>query len=375
MPVGVDEAGVIQGRGVLTTRLRKLEATAVVPVLVLDDNVEPALFGRPLRAVAENERLVGLIGVDEAEVQGFFPGETIVPIQLEMSQPLPGPPIAWEALNAIACDGPIPGAELRTFQSLLGSGTLFAIRNPTPPDRDLPWSRHGEWWVLRHDPIGPMGVVDAAAYAPVLSWFPSVAARTRALAVSLGVIFTIAALGASLLRSQRGKLLALGAVTVVALAGLAAWGHRQSPINAVGGNLAVLSGALVQYDVWDYRTTLGGGETAFNWTGNTRPMLMSSEQAAGQQVVLECGGDGVPTQITARLGARHKLACLSRTVEPNSPNLQPRARPDLSESPMHVLVRRAYLAPGIKTLGQFPSTDKQSWPSIILKREIDRVTP
>src|ERR1041384_660037 len=92
------------------------QVDAIVPLLALrvpilqikwtiaDD--PPHLVRAPLHLLAEDERLVGFTAIDLAFARPLFPGRRIIPISLDPIDPLPGPPAAWEALNAVVFDSP-----------------------------------------------------------------------------------------------------------------------------------------------------------------------------------------------------------------------------------------------------------------------------
>jgi hypothetical protein len=66
------------------------------------------------------------------------------------------------------------------------------------------------------------------------------------------------------------------------------------------------------------------------------------------------------------------LCCTSLRADvslPLRPTVRAGVRAGDTDSPMQLLVRAAYLEPGMKTLGQYPSKDERPWPSVILERE------
>jgi hypothetical protein len=296
----------------------------------------------------------------------LFPGKRVIAIPLDVGNPMPGAPVAWEALDAVVSDGRFVGADVRTFRALLGSGVAFAIRSQRAPDSTWPWRRRGDWWVLRYEPTGPMTAVSPAAYAPVRSWAAGVPARTRALIVGVGVLTAIAALAATLLRG-RIACLALAAVVVGSLLGFGAWSRRQSPVRKVESVVSTIDRPLVQNDLWEFQTSAVPAEMTFNSFADTRPILASPEQVERQGVTLVCAGDGSLSRVTARLGRGEALACLSKLVEPMKGELQPLS--DQRNSPMWSVVREAYLAPQIRALGESKQNGGGVWPGIVLERE------
>ena len=371
MPVLVDADGPVEIRaeGLLTTRVEKPARPVVVPVLMLDRDLEDAGFSTTLKPLSDEERLVGVIGLATPDVGGLFPGREVISIRLDLSQPSPGAPITWEALDAIVCGGDFSGVDAGLYRALLGSNVVFAVHSGSVPDPLYPWRREGEWWVLRHESLGPREPISSAAYLPISGWTPGASARTRMLVLLTGVVFAIGAVGATLMRSRRAGVAALAGVVVVATIGTGAWA-RASRVKSVESAVITLSEALTQHDLWSYRFSDVAAGCSFDFFGNTRPILFSLEQARTQDVSLECDARGVPKRITARLGRGQKLACMSRIVEPTKLESHPVTPP--ADSPMLPLVRQAYLAPGVRVLGQVDQDEAEgAWPAIVL----DRVMP
>ena len=350
-----------------------------------DEVTSPVML--PLLLLNENERLVGLIGaVSAADAQALFPGKTIVAVKLDAVTPLPGTPAAWEVLDAVVCDSvtSLPAGNASTYRTLLGSGAVFAVRSSQAPDTIWPWQRQGPWWILRYDPLGPTTGLSEAAYAPVRSWSPGAPIQSRATIFALGIFVAILALAASLLRDRffitAGVIVAVAASIWI----IHVWSKHQPAQRQVESAVAIINRELLQYDHWEYRTAAtDGGSVSCDWfvgtAGSARnsfhlaqhPMLTSPEQATRDQLILEVDAAGEPQRFIARLRRGEKLAFLTRSVQ--SLEGEPTPPSAATDSPMQSLVREAYLAPGVRVMGQGYPRAEDGFPEVYLKP--DRETP
>src|SRR5262249_2068658 len=128
----------------------------VVPLLVIgtpaavsvrDEQGNRRSFPLPFRPLAPGQRLIGTLGDVGDAAEQLFPGQAHLPIRLDPPDPLRGTPAAWEALDAIVCDGgPLPDATVTTYRTLLGGGLVFAVRSPQAPQDPWQW---GPAWERR----------------------------------------------------------------------------------------------------------------------------------------------------------------------------------------------------------------------------------
>jgi len=403
-PVEVTHSGagdvLIEVDGALDVRLHAgAGTTSVVPVLTIGQpsgrvNVHSAggtqAHTLPFRILSENEKLVGVIGNANAnDVQFLFPDKQIIPIKLDPTRPLPGTRAAWDVLDAIVCDsGPIPGADDAATRALLGCGITLAIRSPQSPDDRWPWLHLSDWWVLQHDPVGPTTALSEAAYVPVPGWPPGRSIRAPVMLVGFGLLIVIGTWTALMVRK---RFLRLGGVIVSALAlcGIIRGCSQQLPVqHQAEGTVAFFSGGMLQHDFWEYRspTRADGAVSCMclldtrqprdRWSRvATRPMLRSAEQASRQRLALEMDATGEPQQWTARLQQGEKLAFVTRLVDPYpyTPPLTARIsfHSTATDSPMQFLVREAYVAPGVRVIGQgYPRTDiEHGFAEVFLERD------
>ena len=103
----------------------------------LADQVQCADQKLPLHALAADDRLVGCATRDEALVNDLFPGRHVITIDLDPTNPLPGPSIAWDALDAVVVDSIDP----KRIGPLLATGMVIAVRTEAMPDQTWPWRR------------------------------------------------------------------------------------------------------------------------------------------------------------------------------------------------------------------------------------------
>jgi hypothetical protein len=367
-------------------RLDRAAGGAVVPALVLEPpGGEVSVDGQtlplpPSHVLAPNERLVGIIGSTSLTVPSFlFPQLSTITVRLDPDTFPRGEPLAWEALDAVVCDGPLPArVDGRVIRALLGSGTVFAVRSAGAQDRSWPWRRAGEWWVLRYDPVGPDSGVAPAAYAPVTADLLGAAPRQRAMVVGIAVVFAIVVLGATLVSRRRwGQAVAVAGVSLLGVAAVAAWSGRQPAVRQQRGAVGVLAGPLGQSDQWTWQIAARAGTATMPFISGQRPMLASARQAQRMGLTLECSGEGMPLRFTATLPANGQIAYLSRTVAPlnGMPTIDPRV-----DSPVELLVRAAgYLdSPGVDVAGQVPGAAPTDWATVVLERsskpEVDSTT-
>jgi len=144
--------------GAVTTTLQLNGAAAdvIVPLLVVTDPLGPIAWSLPdgrkgtvetkLTALGDQDRLVGYSGGNAGAAAGLFAGKTIIPVALDLAEPLRGQVAAWETLDAAVLDRPPPDF---TVRFLAVGGTAIVVRSPAqPPDVVLPWRRVGDEHLL-----------------------------------------------------------------------------------------------------------------------------------------------------------------------------------------------------------------------------------
>src|SRR5205807_2470341 len=106
----------------------------------------------------------------QASTQLFGAGTISIP--LDSADPLPGPAVAWTALDGVVLDAAaMARIDHDRRSTLLAGGVVLAVAADAMPDTVWPWRREGSLWVLRHLPVGPADQpVDERAYAPTAAW-------------------------------------------------------------------------------------------------------------------------------------------------------------------------------------------------------------
>jgi hypothetical protein len=369
MPVSISTMGSVdvRGPGLVPVRMPSAVADCVIPVLMIDRTLGEISVGsetKPvdLRLLGDNERLVGTIG--NAGVAGRFLREKTIAIPLDATNPLRGPAIAWETLDAVVIDGPMPSTiDPKTLETLLAAGVTFAVRTDRAPGAKWPWAREGEWWVLRLDPPGPRSAIAPAAYGPVSGWAPGSSTRVRAQAVAIGAMVAIAALAVTLVRT-RYTMVGIAGVAVLGVLFVAAWVARQPALREVSGEV-VLTGGSLQTDRWVYQKAVRATEAEYLCDRSTRPMLISGDQAREIGLVLECNADGSPRKFSATLARDRTIAYLLREVISSWSGMAIAKR---SESPLQTLARDFYVRPGIRIIGETFETRPLQWSGVVLER-------
>jgi hypothetical protein len=358
-----------------------LSVDAVVPALVVsppssmvhvrtDDGAHDLTIS--LRALGDSERLVGFIGTHHEFQQWLFPGKDIIPIPLDPARPLPGAAAAWELLDAIVVDGAWPASlDSLTMNTLLGAGTVLAVRSATVPDAVWPWTKAGDYWVLRHVPVGPTEVSLESAYAPVSGWAPGVPARTRRMALALAGLFSIAAVAVTLLPGKKVILILLAGVAA-ALVAIDSRLARLPPVRERRGAIVTAAGPLLQRDLWMYQTSLRPYRAAVTWRGSLRPILNSAAQIKALRLKLECAADATPARFSMDLDPQTVVAFLLRTVVPGAP---PAIASPPRRSPLQSVAEDFYIGPGVSLRGAEPAPAPDprkpqwmlEWPAVVLQ--------
>lgn len=362
---------VLRGQGVISTSLAVAngKTLSIVPWLPLEAVSAPTYRWRgsdvplnvPLRALENQQRLVGVASADAAAASGLFPDQQVVTVPLDQARPIPGPAMAWQTLDGVLLDAAAAGRlDELTMTQLASAGTVIAVTGQ-PPHSRWPWRREGRLWVLRPGIAGPTGATyNASAYRPVGGWVPGSPDATRRQIVFLGVIVSILLLGASLLRHRAAALAVVG-VSVVAAAGIAWWSGRQAVVLEQIGEVRVYGDGSMQLDAWRYFAALRPTRTAVDWDRWMRPVLAGRAHAERANIVLRCDESTGPGEISFDLEPGMKLAFLWRMID------RPSTRPPTTmpvTSPLAVLVREQYLRPGLEIAGEAPP-EYVDWPTVV----------
>lgn len=365
MPVSIttahDSGAVsIEGNGAIPTSLVVHQGTnVIVPWLATSQSlrnlrwsmpgIAPHLVGLPLSPLGDDEKLVGFAGEQPSAMQALFPGNTIVPIALDLSRPLLEPVQAWEALDGIVLSAAALARLDENHRGLLiASGTMLAVRSDPAPDTRWPWKQVGKYWVLRPDLSGPRTIIVPSAYLPTYGWERGWPASFRRGVISIAILFCILGAGVLLWRS-RWAVAGFVVLCAITIGGFGAWYARRSPILQMTAGVMTRDSSLAQYDLWTWQSPIRVSPGSFSAAGLTHPVFATDRQVEQSQIRLECTADGRPDRFTFYLGPDRSLAFLTRLVrrDENPVPLQSAAR-SLSD-----FAAELYLRPGEHVAGQF----------------------
>jgi len=315
----------LEARGAVPTQVQPdAGLKVVVPWLAVADSIDAPqwimaggashLLDQPMHALGDNERLVALAG-ENGEIAGsLFPGKMIIPIRLDLSEPLLEPPQAWEALDAIVLSA-AAADRLRADQvdAFLSAGTLVAVHSASQPAGRWPWKQVADYWMLRFDLSGPTAAIEPAAYQQTGDWRSGWPQSFRRRVLAAATVFSIVAVGLTLWRS-RWVVAAFLLLCAGTIGGGLAWYARQLPVVELTGGVLLSHDSLDQIDMWSWRWALRDSADSFPAVG-TRPVLESLRQLGSSKVRLVCDSAGRPREFRFELGANQSLAFLTRTVQ------------------------------------------------------------
>ena len=336
MPVACAGTGLVDLKisGALPTRADAAPAPPIVPVLALTDDLRSNLFTSPFHPLSENERLVGSV---TGEIPpNLFPGCTLIPHHLDASDPLPGPVLAWQALDAVVLDRPPPDGAI---QILLAGGTDVVVHSPTAPDQTWPWRRDGPWWILRA-PWRFAATPTDHAYDAVAAWQAGLQTSVRVSLLLQGVIVAILILAVRLWKSPKAPYAAL-AIAMAATAWICTQPRQQQAITAG----TVLIGDSARHD-WTFFRALQPLHASFpmDTPAVTWPLLPSH---GATDLTLLVNQAGQPLQIDYALEDNQTLAFVQSLVIPPQP--PPHLTP-ATPSPLRWILQACY--PGAVVSGQ-----------------------
>lgn len=313
MPVAVYSASpatIEAGPGVAT---HTPAMSGVTPVFVLQASASRVRCGEdslPLRALAEDQKLIGMTRRDEPMAQALCPSARVVIVDLDPINPLPGPTLAWDALDVVVVDSINP----KIIPQLLAMNTAIAVRSSDMPTGSWPWKRVGDAWVMQADASDHSPLQGEAAYQAI-PWTAGRSGAARQMIFIIAVFCSCGLLGISLWRSRYSVLL-LGAFSLAFCTGFFWWQGRRSEVLSIS---QVLRGRddLGRVDRLTYQTsptptpaelTFANGEEA------TWPIFASPAQAVSLGVVLDCDATGTPKKFHYELPANGRMIFLSRGV-------------------------------------------------------------
>lgn len=321
----------------------------------------------PIRALAENERLVGVAGGDADAARPLFPGKTIVPIALDLSQTLPGPPCAWETLDALVLsEAAFARLSQNQWQTLAAAGTGLIVHSSERPDGAWPWQKVGNDWVLWHPPAGPDSLTEDEVYMPTYGWERGWPASFRRRAILLAVLFSIFVTALALWRSRWTVVALLGFCAITA-GGLAWWYSRLSPMLELLRGVMVLDDSVAQYDLWSWRSPVHETDDSMPSVGLTHPYFASAQQLEQTGIRLIYRASDGRVQFAYHLDRGQSIAFLTRWLiaRPQLLALQPAA------GAMRDFAEQFYLSPSARILGQYVADSRDGTgqvPVVVLGR-------
>jgi hypothetical protein len=356
--------GEVSGEGAVSTSWSG--SPGIVPVMIVGDAPTSLKTSDgstlSLRPAGDAERIVAFTRDTQQAAARLLSNEKRIEVTLDDADPLPGPTIAWEALDAIVLN-PTAMSRLRAAQraALLAAGVVLAATGDQPPDRVWPWTREGALWVLQYAPVGPgRELVDDAVYAPTYSWPAGWPAAFRGTVLAAGALIGITAVAVAMwLRPKRG-VVGMILLAIVSTGAIAAWRRSLGIVSAAGGDVIVLHAPFVQRDAWVYERARGDGQRDVSFDGWVRPVLVSGGQLASIGLRLNATAGGMVYQYSARRG--QTVAFVHREVVP-SYDVQ---RREGHQSPMWDLATGSYLASGRSVLGESPPSSPARWAGVVV---------
>ena len=345
----------------------------VAPWLIIGASgvTSPAISeSTPLQALGPDEKLVGLAGVDVALPGDLFGDQMVVRETLDAVDPLPGAPVAWESLDAVAMSETAFG-RLRAdqFKTLVAGGTAVLVeagngdRAPPPNGAGVTWRRDGAWWRCDGMPSLSAGA-GGAAFAPLEDWAPETSDQTRRQILVLGTGFTLVML--ALVCGRRSWRWHAGAC-VACLAVTGVWQSRRPETESRQGTvwLEGASGGVGADDTWTYIRGLRPTTVELPWAGDIELPVPAREQDA-TAMRLDCDGQGNPLGYFCPLGRMESICLVSRTIQGQvTPDGVTWAVVTATVSPLRRLLPDVY--PQCVVVGETPSGSPDVWPSLVVR--------
>jgi hypothetical protein len=272
-----------------------------------------AIVFQPL---SDEQRLVGLVGVDAPEARTLFPASELVSVHLDPANPLPGPPAAWESLDGLVLDAnaaaKVTDAQLRT---LLAAGTTVAIRSDQRPGGNWPLQRKGAFWVVSHSRLLPPSLIVPAAYGPTYGWLRGTPDSLRRQTVLAGVVVSLLLIGMTLLRGRRRRIAGVFSVAILSSIGCLLWQRNHPPVNRLTAGVVINEETVSQRDQWTWISSPVAVDYTFPADGLTHPIFFTHASVTGIPMRIECAGGAQPAAFKFHLEPGVAIAFVSSTVD------------------------------------------------------------
>lgn len=313
-----------------------------------------------LRVPKDDERVIATTTADVSAAAPLFSGSRIIAIRLDPTDPLPGPPAAWETLDAVLLDAAefsrIPDEER---SALLAGGVKLICTGDVAPDARWPWQHKENAWVLSFALAGPVGeTVNEDAYAPTYAWNPGWRNAVRGQVMGAAILLVLITI-ALLLRPNRWTLISAIFLMLVASIGIAAWRQSLGNITRAGGDVVVARAGLLQRDAWVYERSRESSTQSVAWNNWTHPMFSSDDALRNSAMKLVVTAQG-ELQFSHDAITGHTMAFVRREIWPGEMPVS--SMP--VRSPMLELAKSVYLGAGEKIAGESPGSDGR-WPTIV----------
>lgn len=314
-----------------------------------------------LNSLAENERLVAST---TAELPAdLFPQCKVIAVHLDPADLLPGPPAAWESLDAIVLDAPSFSRITDSQRSSLLAGGVSLIATGQKPDDRWPWQQRDMVWRLDGNALGPGNQsIDEATYSPTFGWVPGWSAGMRGQVMGIATLITLLTCGILLAKTNRWTAAFSIAVPLLATGGIVIWRQSLASVERAGGDILIASNGLVQRDSWVYQRARTDSIQTVPWAGWTRPMFGSNRGVDEAAPRIQVKPDGT-LSFSYHAIAGHTMAFVRREIQPGS---SPATSP-AQDSPMQELAKSVYLKAGYKIAGQVTGSAAR-WPGVLLSK-------
>jgi hypothetical protein len=349
--------------GAVTTIIQS-PVGGIAPFLITASPVRNASFTQALHELQADEKLIGM-ATDAPDIGSvIFPGEKTISVSLDPVHPTPGPPAAWQSLDALVLDANSPALKDTATLNLLSGGTIIVIRAGTPDAKygGVFSSFDRGYWILQ-PPIA-LSAVGEDSYGPISGFVPRHDADYLRHVVVMGLVFSILLVGASLWNSRRNVLLAAG-LALITLFAVPIWGSAQLPIIAAQGVIQE-NDTFPMSDTWLYQMALKPCRARLPFPGTAWPM--PSADAGAQDMTLVCDGTGKPLgfQYNLRPDLPAAFVFRSATAAAETAGLSTPLT-----SPLRTLLSPHY--PGLQAIGEarIDSTGEPGaiqWPTVVLAR-------
>jgi hypothetical protein len=341
-------------------------AGGIAPCFLSRTPPPDAPMANSLRALRPNEKLIGL-AADAGSAAQLFPGATIVTVPLDPVHPLPGPPAAWQSLDAVILSA-AAAAELSDtrINVLLSGGTTLAVPavEKQPPETTWPWRLENGFWILH-----AAQPLDAEAsdedFAPASGWTPGRSAHDRAQVMLMGVSWAIVVLLIAVIpqRWRWAKALDISMAAFLSIMAFGLWDIMQSPTSEAVGFVDIISEPPIK-EMWIFKLSSRLCTDSTPCDRFALPIL--ARQGGPEDMKLICNRTGNPIEFRYDLPPDHPAAFIYRSIAGETP---PGPIVNPITSPMRFLPSSLY--PGFVPVGQVivpTSPDMPQWPILVLAR-------